>query len=66
MPEIIYQVTDILNVSDPADTVRTIEQAAENLKQSVIAKYNELRGDNVLPNEQHDRIVLTAGVVIDD
>ena len=63
---IIYQVTDILDSADPADEVRTIEAAAENLKQSVIAKYNELRGEAAVPNEQHDRIVLTAGVVIDD
>jgi hypothetical protein len=32
---IVYQVTDILDSSDPVDEVRTIEQAAENIKQSV-------------------------------
>lgn len=62
---IIYQVTDILTSTDPEDEIRTIEAAAENLKQSIIAKYFELNSVGV-PNEQHDRIVLTAGVIIDD
>lgn len=62
MPAIIYQVTDILNQED---TVRSIEQAAENIKQSIIDKYFELNSTGS-PDENHDRIVLTAGVVIDD
>lgn len=62
---VIYQVTDILDSSEPEDNVRTIEQAAENLKQSLIAKYYELKPEQA-PGTQQDRIVLTAGVVIDE
>ena len=62
---IVYQVTDILDSTDPEDEVRTIETAAENLKQSIISKYYELSNE-AAQGTQHDRIVLTAGVVIDD
>lgn len=56
-----FVVIDILDVNDEEDTVRTIEQAAENIKQSIITKYYELNSTQI-PLVNHDRLVITAGV----
>lgn len=51
-------------ITEETDEVRTIEGEAEALKQAIIAKFYELN-PTASPNAQQDRIVLTAGVVID-
>lgn len=55
----------VQSISETSQEVRTIESEAEALKQAIISKYYEL-SNSTTQNEQHDRIILTAGVVIDD
>ncbi len=62
MASTIYSVVTVTESNDPD---RTIEEQAEALKQDIITKYYELNPDERSGTE-HDRIVLTAGAVIDD
>lgn len=60
-----YVVLTTTDSPAPGDPPKTIEAQAEGLAQEIIKKYQELRpGER--PDTEHDRIVLTAGVVIDD
>lgn len=53
----------VLDEIEPTDEIRTIEQAAENLKQTIISTYYEKSGTSPAePPAEHDRIILTAGV----
>lgn len=54
----------VQTLTEESDTIRTIESEAEAIKQAIIAKYYELN-PTALPNSNQERIVLTAGVVID-
>lgn len=60
-----FVVIDILDVNDEEDTVRTIEQAAENVKQSIITQYYAQNSTELSP-VNHDRIVITAGITTTD
>jgi hypothetical protein len=54
----------VQTITEETDETRTIESEAEALKQAVIAKFYELN-PTTQPNTAQERIVLTAGVVID-
>lgn len=56
----------IIDEIEPTDTDRSIEQAAENIKQSIIAEYYNQTNENPEEPVQHDRIIITAGAVTID
>jgi len=62
-PSIMYSYLD--EIDSDTDPITTIEQAAENVKQTIISEYYALTGSIPPDNINHDRIVITGGVVID-
>lgn len=62
-PTIMFSFFD--EIDQPTDSITTIEQAAENVKQTIINEYYQLSGTVPPDGINHDRIVITGGVVID-
>ena len=52
-------------ITEPNDNDRTIETQAAELSQQIIAEYYN-QNSLAEPNANHDRIILTAAVVIDE
>lgn len=55
----------VVKATETTDSDRTIETLADEVKQAIIAEYY-LRNEDANPNQNHDRITITAGVVVED
>jgi hypothetical protein len=58
-------VYEVIKATETTDNDRTIETVADEVKQEIINKYYQLNSLQS-PNQNHDRITITAGVVVED
>ena len=54
----------VLKSTEENDPDRTIETVAEEVKEQIIQEY--YNRNDIEPNTNHDRITITAGVVVED